>query len=108
LRADYGLLQAVLDPYVNAAHVAMLRAKDDMPAASEERFAGLRDRLLREGPEALGARDKISLLIDAGSMNALHHEVWGAPDSRLHEWWRLALRHYGLIAPAPQTAFRGS
>jgi membrane glycosyltransferase len=107
LKADYGLLQAVLDPYVNAAHVAMLRAKEDLPPASEERFAALRDRLLREGPEALPIRDKIALMIDAESMNVLHHEVWATPDSRLHEWWRLALRHYGMIAPAPQTAFRG-
>jgi membrane glycosyltransferase len=107
LKSDYGLLQAVLDPYVNAAHVAMLRAKDDMPPASGERFATLRERLLREGPDALPARDKVSLLIDAGSMNALHHEVWATPDARLHEWWQLALRHYHLIAPAPKTAFRG-
>jgi membrane glycosyltransferase len=27
LRADYGLLQAVLDPYVNALHVALLRQR---------------------------------------------------------------------------------
>src|SRR5690606_25534121 len=27
LRADYGLLQAVLDPYVNALHVALLRRR---------------------------------------------------------------------------------
>ncbi|MEY4941232.1 MAG: hypothetical protein RIQ93_2967 [Verrucomicrobiota bacterium] len=42
----YGLLQAVLDPYVNAAHVGMLRAKDDPPPANAERFAALRVRLL--------------------------------------------------------------
>jgi membrane glycosyltransferase len=108
LKPDYGLLQAVLDPYVNAAHVAMLRAKDDVPPASAERFAALRVRLLRDGPAALSASDKVALLVDPDSMNALHHDVWAAPDSRLHEWWRLALRHYDLIAPAPATAFRGS
>ncbi len=108
LRSDYGLLLAVLDPYVNAAHVALLRAKDDLPPASEERFAALRVRLVREGPEALPAAEKISLLTDAQSMNALHHEIWSAPDLGLHEWWQLALKHYAVIAPAPQTAFRAA
>lgn len=108
LAEDYGLLQAVLDPFVNAAHVGMLRAKDDPPAGNEERFAILRSRLLREGPAALDQRDKISLLLDVDSMNTLHHEVWATPASRLDSWWRLALQHYEVIGPAPQTAFRAT
>jgi membrane glycosyltransferase len=105
LLAAYGLLQAVLDPYVNAVHLCLLRVKDDPPPASEERFAGLRDILLREGPAALAAPDQLALLMDAESMTALHNEVWATPASRLAAWWRLALQHYTLIAPAPQTAF---
>jgi membrane glycosyltransferase len=105
LVADYGLLQAVLDPYVNAVHVSLLRVKDDPPPASEARFDVLRDTLLRTGPGALAPRDRLALLMDVDSMNALHHEVWATPASQLAEWWRLALQHYTLIAPAPQTAF---
>jgi membrane glycosyltransferase len=105
LVADYGLLQVVLDPYVNAVHVSLLRVKDDPPIACEARFDALRETLLRDGPGALTPRDRLALLMDADSMNALHNEVWATPVSQLAEWWRLALQHYTLIAPAPQTAF---
>ncbi len=105
LEANYGLLQAVLDPYVNAVHVSLLRVKDDPPPASEERFAGLRQTLLREGPEALPPRDRLALLMDVDSMNALHDELWSSPASHLAEWWQLALQHYNVIAPVPETAF---
>jgi len=105
LAENYGLLQAVLDPYVNAVHVSLLRTKDDLPPASEERFVGLRETLLRKGPGALHPRDRIALLMDVDSMNALHNELWSSPMSRLAEWWQLALEHYNVIAPAPETAF---
>lgn len=105
LESDYGLLQAVLDPYVNAVHVALLRAKDELPPAAEERFAALRAKLLHEGPRALHLRDKIALLMDVDSMNALHLELWATPAARLDDWWRLAIQHYTVIALPPQTPF---
>ncbi len=107
LATDYGLLQATLDPYVNAVHVALLRAKDDPPPASEERFAGLRKKLLREGPAALTLREKISLLMDVDSMTVLHRDLWASPATRLADWWQLALDHYNVIAPAPRTPLNG-
>jgi len=105
LEENYGLLQAVLDPYVNAVHVSLLRAKEERPPASEERFVGLRSRLLQEGPEALTARDRMALLTDVASMNSLHDIVWASAASSLAPWWQLALKHYAAIAPAPRTAF---
>ncbi len=105
LRENYGLLQAVLDPYVNAVHVSLLRAKDERPPASEERFVGLRETLLRAGPGALSAGDRFALLLDADSMNALHDALWSSPTAQLGEWWQLALQHYNAIAPVPETAF---
>jgi membrane glycosyltransferase len=108
LAANYGLLQAVLDPYVNAVHVSLLHAKEELPPASEERFVGLRETLLRKGPEALSPGDRLALLMDADSMNALHDKLWSSPASHLAEWWQLALRHYDVIAPVPQTAFSPS
>ncbi len=104
----YGILQAVLDPYVNAAHVSLLRAKEDAPAGSERRFAGLRAALLSQGPGALAPEDRLALLLDVDSMHALHHEVWATPSAGLAEWWRVALQHYSRIAPAPETAFSRS
>jgi membrane glycosyltransferase len=105
LRAHYGLLQAVLDPYVNAVHVSLLRAKENPAPGTEERFIGLRRILLREGPKALKPQDRIALLLDADSMHGLHHELWATPSARLAEWWQLALRHYIRLGPAPQTPF---
>ncbi len=105
LASHRGVLQAVLDPYVNAAHVSLLRAKDDPPPATGLRLAALRDRLIREGPGALEPRELLALLADVDSMVALHEEIWEAPSQRLAPWWRTALRYYQVVAPPPQTAF---
>ena len=105
LEEHYGLLQAALDPYVNAVHVALLRAKEDPPPQGGDRFIALRKTLLREGPRALTVRDRIALLTDADSMHALHQELWATPGAELADWWRLALQHYTRLAPAPRTAF---
>jgi len=105
LAAHYGLLQAVLDPYVNAVHVSLLREKEAVPEARQQRFEALRTRLMAEGPAALGPRERVALLLDVESMHALHHEIWGAPKAKLAGWWQAALRHYAVVAPAPTTPF---
>jgi membrane glycosyltransferase len=103
LRADYGLMQAVLDPYVNAMHVALLRQRKPTEE-SREWFAQLRERLLRHGPEQLTAKEKMALLLDAESMMTLHTDLWGCPADALAEWWRLAIRQYNVLTAAPTTA----
>jgi membrane glycosyltransferase len=105
LRADYGLLQAVLDPYVNAVHISLLRVKDELPPATEQRLSALRATLIAQGPRALRPRERLALLMDADSMHSLHGEIWATPGDRLAQWWRLALRHYARFAPGPQTVF---
>lgn len=102
--ADYGLLQAVLDPYVNAIHVSLLREKEHPAAADRERFATLREKLIAAGPAALPTRDKLALLMDAPSMIRLHRDLWSRPGAELAEWWRHAIRQYNFLAPAPATA----
>ncbi|MSU24949.1 MAG: glucans biosynthesis glucosyltransferase MdoH [Opitutus sp.] len=103
LRADYGLLQAVLDPYVNAMHVALLRQRRPGEEAREW-FAQLRGRLLHDGPAKFSAREKMALLMDAESMIWLHRELWRCPAEGLAEWWRLAMRQYNVLTTAPTTA----
>ncbi len=103
LRADYGLLQAVLDPYVNAMHVALLRQRRSSDEAREW-FAQLREKLLREGPQKFTTKEKMALLLDADSMIWLHRELWSCPAETLAEWWRLAMRQYNVLTAAPTTA----
>lgn len=103
LRADYGLLQAVLDPYVNAMHVALLRQRKPSEEAREW-FAQLRKRLLHQGPEGFTTKEKMALLLDADSMIWLHRELWSCPAEALADWWKLAMRQYNVLTAAPSTA----
>jgi membrane glycosyltransferase len=103
LRADYGLMQAVLDPYINAMHVALLRQRRPS-AGAREWFAKLQLRLLREGPDRFTAKEKMALLLDPQSMIRLHRELWSLPSESLAEWWRLAMRQYNVLAAVPSTA----
>jgi membrane glycosyltransferase len=103
LRDDYGLLQAVLDPYVNAVHVSLLRQRR-ASEESREYFMHLRQRLLREGPTKLTSREKMALLLDADSLIWLHRELWRLPAGALAGWWRLAMRQYNVLTATPVTA----
>jgi membrane glycosyltransferase len=103
LRADYGLMQAVLDPYINAMHVSLLRQRRPSEEAREW-FAQLRLRLLREGPAKFTSKEKMALLLDAESMIWLHRELWGSPAEAIADWWRLAMRQYNVLTAAPTTA----
>ncbi len=104
LRGDYGLLQAVLDPYVNASHVSLLRQRRRGSEESRDYFAQLRSRLLRDGPQELTTKEKMSLLLDAESMLWLHRELWRRPSNQLADWWRLAVRQYNVLTTSPTTA----
>jgi membrane glycosyltransferase len=103
LRDDYGLLQAVLDPYINAVHVSLLRQRKPSDE-SRDYFSQIRSRLLREGPAEFTTKEKMALLLDAESMMWLHRELWRLPSSALAEWWRLAVRQYNVLTAAPITA----
>ncbi len=103
LRADYGLMQAVLDPYVNGLHVALLRQRRPTEE-SREWFALLRARLLRDGPGKFTVKEKMALLMDAESMITLHRDLWSCPAEELAEWWRLAMRQYNVLTAVPTTA----
>ena len=103
LRADYGLLQAVLDPYVNAMHVALLRQRRATDEAREW-FSALREKLLREGPGSLNSKEKMALLLDAESMIWLHRELWSCPADSLAEWWKMAMRQYNVLTSTPTSA----
>jgi len=102
LRNDHGILQAVLDPYVNAVHVSLLRQRRPSQQ-SREYFVNLRKHLLAEGPEKLTLREKKALLLDAESMIWLHRELWRQPTKSLADWWQLAMRQYNVLTVTPET-----
>lgn len=104
LAKDIGLLQAVLDPYINAVHVCLLRQRRSVPEESRERMQALREQLLAEGPARLTPAEKHLLLLDQESMIWLHRTLWASPSEALHSWWQLAMRQYNTLTQTPTTA----
>lgn len=103
LRRNFGLIQVVLDPYINAVHVSLLRQgrrRDTTPSSLQR----LQDRLLREGPAALGRREIRALLFHAPSIAALHCRIWETADAQLHPGWRLAMQQYNSLTLHPTGA----
>jgi membrane glycosyltransferase len=92
--SDYGLLQAILDPYINAIHVSLLRQRTDASPRTRDYTSLLADRLLLDGPFALTPGERRTLLWDADAMLSMHQKLWASPASHLHEWWQAAFRHY--------------
>ncbi|HET8551380.1 MAG TPA: glucans biosynthesis glucosyltransferase MdoH [Gammaproteobacteria bacterium] len=82
-------VRAVVDPKVNAIHLAMLRRKPRMPPEKAKRLGRIRTKALQSGPTALTNLDKSDLLQDVDSMQALHLGVWQTTDGDLSRQWGL-------------------
>jgi membrane glycosyltransferase len=93
-REDFGLLQAILDPYMHAVHLSLLRLRDQVSERTREYTEELRSKLLAQGPGSLTADERNNLLWDAEALTALHRDLWICPQGKLHTWWEQALRHY--------------
>ncbi|SHK17853.1 membrane glycosyltransferase [Rubritalea squalenifaciens DSM 18772] len=100
---------AVLDPFLNAVHISLLRKnhyrmqrgskvygslpdapKDDLEITAKRKL--LANRLLLEGPASLDTAETLEVLSDIDSMLWLHRESWLRPDARLGPWWRRSIR----------------
>lgn len=104
LEKNYGLMQAVLDPYINALHVSLLRQRRRITPESKEYLDTLRLRLIREGPDALSKREISALMYDPDMMLRLHYDLWGASGEGLARWWDTAIRQYNILTYEPVTA----
>ena len=102
-RQHAGLVEAVLDPYVNAVHVSLLREKQLNPAYIEQfsnlgvggdQVLKLGVKLLAEGPGKLSAADRMLVMTDQRAMVWLHQQVWQRPNEMLAPWWRAAILEY--------------
>lgn len=98
---DSGLAEIVLDPYVNAIHVSLLREKKLNPVYAEslERLGAgrpevrlLGEKLLVNGPEVLKHEEKVLVMSDADTMSWLHRQIWIRPGGTLAPWWQAAIR----------------
>ena len=103
LQKHYGIAQVVLDPYINAAHVSLLRAKRKLSYPITSYFQKVSDRLLVRGPDALSRRELLALLRNADSMTEAHDRLWRMPDSALPQWWKMAMRHYNILTGQPHS-----
>lgn len=95
---DFGLLQVILDPYVNAIHISMLRQHSGANLRTRSYLDGLAAKVLRGGPSGLSEQEKRHLIWDAEVITALHRRLWSSPSTELAEWWQDALRHYNDVS----------
>jgi len=97
------IAEAVLDPYVNAIHVSLLREKQLNPeyrdaliklGVGRPEVRELAEKLLGQGPEALTTAEKVLVLSDADVVPWLHRQAWIRPSKALAGWWQTAIRKY--------------
>jgi membrane glycosyltransferase len=100
---DAGLTEIVLDPYVNAIHVSLLREMQLNPdyadalnllGTGKPVVKDLCEKLLHQGPDALSPGDKMLVMTDAEAIPWLHRQVWLRSGETLSPWWRAAIRQY--------------
>src|SRR5665213_3479610 len=100
---DSGLADAVLDPYVNAIHVSLLREKRQNPAYAQDlvnlgvgrpEVRALCEKLLAEGPDHLQPTEKVLILSDAEVLPWLHRQAWLRPSGTLARFWQEQIRQY--------------
>jgi len=98
------LESSVVDPYINAIHVSLLREMKLHPDASQALtklgVGGGQTRLLAEnvlanGFQALNPNDQKLVLNDADTMSWLHRQLWLRPESTVAPSWRAAMRCHG-------------
>jgi membrane glycosyltransferase len=80
-------VQALLSPYVQAVHLSLVRQGSPGGGVPVQFLATLRERLIREGPQALNAKEKLRLLWDGETVFWLHQELWSRPGTQLHPSW---------------------
>jgi membrane glycosyltransferase len=98
-----GFSEAVLDPYINAIHVSLLREKKLNPVYAEQfkmlgvggqKIRSLVEKFLAEGPDNVKPEERLLIMADANAMEWLHEQIWLRPGATLAPWWRAAIQEY--------------
>ena len=71
-----GFVRAVADPFSNAIHCALLRGPRSLAPSIRAARRALAEKALADGPQALAAGERRTLLSDRAQMRALHLGVW--------------------------------
>ena len=79
--------QALLIPYVQAVHLLLVRQGTSGGGSPVESLVTLRERLVRDGPEAVNAKEKLRLLWNSETVYWLHRELWSRPRNQMHPSW---------------------
>ncbi|HEY8514712.1 MAG TPA: glucans biosynthesis glucosyltransferase MdoH [Candidatus Binatia bacterium] len=74
-----GFMRALIDPYVNALHRALLRRPRKLRPSIREAREQLAERLLRDGVSALSPREQRIVFHDPDLVDRLHAEIWQLP-----------------------------
>ncbi len=82
-----GFVRVAVDPYANAWHRALLAAPRRVRPSIRAFRIGLLQRALREGPNALSARERRMLLYDPDCVDLLHRSVWALGDDDAAARW---------------------
>lgn len=85
----YGVIAAVVDPYVNAVHVSLLEV-NEISAEQEE----LIEKCLTGGPAGISKQEMSELLYLSPAMLKLHRAVWLRPAGGIHSVWTSAVESY--------------
>ena len=102
-RPHAGLAAVVLDPYVNAIHVTLLREKELNPVYAEhftrigagtDAARELGEKLLAGGPDKLKPSERITVMADQRVMVWLHQQAWLRPEAKLAPWWKAMIREF--------------
>jgi membrane glycosyltransferase len=94
LRDGDQFIYAVLDPFYNAVHVALQRARETEPPAVEGYVESLATKLFKDGPDSLTSQQKRALLADGETLAYLHNLVWKTPSELMNPAWVRALAQY--------------
>jgi len=84
-----GVIAAVVDPYVNGAHVALLDATELSPTAES-----LAERCLARGLDGITKHELTELLYLAPAMLHMHRAVWLRSAEAIHPLWTQAVDSY--------------
>jgi membrane glycosyltransferase len=93
LQKNCGFMNVVIDPYVNAIHITLLR-RHSKRRMDTPYFQQLLSCLIAEGPDTLNRREQMALLMHRGCIAWLHEQIWTLSADQLAPWWVTALHQY--------------